>query len=268
MASEAPKLTDYVSRVKRPSPWGTGLFVGLRLLDPLLQHAILTRGLGSALIRFCGTSTIPMATTTNVLGLAPYQAVMFSMAAGGALSESFWVLYISQEEMPAGQAVFIAGFNLIANSLNTLLSMCTLTSAMKSYGDSTSLLKSPAIVFGATFYVAGIVLQTVSELQRKRFKKDPANEGKPYGGGLFSLATHINYGGYTIWRTGYGMASAGWACAAISNAWFMYDFSTRGIPVIDNYLQRKVWNSLQIQYLDWTTLADAGVNSTETRILR
>ncbi|KAH0565073.1 hypothetical protein GP486_001530 [Trichoglossum hirsutum] len=164
---------------------------------------------------------------------------MLSMAAGGALSETFWILCISQEEMPAGQAVFIAGFNFFANSLNTLLSMCTLTSAVRSYDDSTSLLRSPAVVIGTTFYVVGMLTQTVSELQRRRFKKDPANEGKPYCGGLFSLATHVNYGGYTVWRTAYGMASAGWAWAAVTNAWFVYDFSTRGIPVLDDYLQRK-----------------------------
>ena len=51
--------------------------------------------------------------------------------------------------------------------------------------------------------MAGILLELVSELQRKRFKDDPANKGKPYAGGLFSLARSINYGGYTLWRGGY-----------------------------------------------------------------
>ncbi|KAH0539045.1 hypothetical protein FGG08_004391 [Glutinoglossum americanum] len=242
MGSEAPRPKDYVSRVKRPSPWSLSLSVGLRLLDPLLQHAIMTRGLGSSLIRLCGAKTLPMVATTNTnaLGLAPYQMAMFSLAVGATLSETFWILYILREEMLAGQAVSIAAFNTINNSLNTLLSMCVLTSAMDAYGDLESLLQSPALVFGTIIYVIGMLLQTVSELQRRSFKKDPANEGKPYGGGLFSVATHVNFGGYTLWRTGYAMASAGWGWAAVSNAWFIYDFTTRGMPVLENYSRQKV----------------------------
>ncbi|KAI9767950.1 MAG: hypothetical protein M1839_004302 [Geoglossum umbratile] len=235
----ASKLTDYVSRVKGPSPFGTALFTGLRLLDPLLQYAIMTRGLGSSLIRLCGAGTVPLAATTNVLGLAPYQTVMLSLAAGSTISETFWLLYISEQEMPAEQAVFIAAFNTAANSLSTLLSMCTVTSVMNQYGDWKSLLHCPPVVFGTALYVGGVLLQTVSEIQRKKFKENPANKGKPYGGGLFALASHINYGGFTIWRTGQAMVSAGWAFAAFSNAWFIYDFLTRAVPVLDGYCEQK-----------------------------
>ncbi|EEB94925.1 hypothetical protein MPER_06187, partial [Moniliophthora perniciosa FA553] len=43
--------------------------------------------------------------------------------------------------------------------------------------------------------------------QRKRFKDDVRNVGKPYTGGLFGLARHINYGGYMLWRTGFAIAA-------------------------------------------------------------
>jgi Protein of unknown function (DUF1295) len=237
---ETPKPADFVSRAKRSSPFGTGVFVVLRSLDPLLQHAIMTRGLGSSLIHRCGASTIPLAATTNVLGLAPHQMIMFSMAAASTIAETFWLYYISQEEMPAGQAAFIAAFHSVSNSLNTLISMCALTSAVDQYGDWKSLLHSPPVVFGAAFYICGMLIQTISEIQRKRFKQNPANKGKPYGGGLFSLATHINYGGFTMWRTGYAMVSGGWAFAALSSAWFIYDFSVRAIPSLEAYCEQKV----------------------------
>jgi len=236
----APKSTDLVSRTKGPSPFGTGVFVVLRSLDPLLQHAIMTRGLGSSLIHRCGASTIPLAATTNVLGLAPHQMIMFSMTAASTIAETFWLYYISQEEMPPEQAAFIAMFHSISNSLNTLMSMCALTSAIDRYGDWKSLLHSPPVVFGTALYIGGILVQTISEIQRRRFKENPANKGKPYGGGLFSLASHINYGGFTAWRTGYAMASGGWAFAALSSAWFIYDFSARAIPSLEAYCEQKV----------------------------
>ncbi|KAI9762000.1 MAG: hypothetical protein M1840_001498 [Geoglossum simile] len=236
---EAPKSTDFVTRTKGSSPFGTGVFVALRCLDPLLQHAIMTRGLGSSLIRRCGAITVPLATTTNVLGLAPHQMIMFSMSAVSSIVETFWLYRISQEQMPAGQAAFIAAFHSVFNSLNTLISMCALTSTVDRYDDWGSLLHSPPVVFGISLYVSGMLVQTISEIQRKKFKENPANKGKPYGGGLFSLATHINYGGFTIWRTGYAMVTGGWAFAALSSVWFIYDFSTRAIPSLEIHCEQK-----------------------------
>jgi steroid 5-alpha reductase family enzyme len=55
-------------------------------------------------------------------------------------------------------------------------------------------------------------MELVSEIQRKFFKDRPENKGKPHGGGLFGLATNVNYGGYTLWR-------AGCACAASGPVW-------------------------------------------------
>jgi len=199
----------------------------------------MTRGLGSSLIRLCGASTVPLAATTNVLGLAPHQMIMFSMTAVSSIVETFWLYYISQEKMPAGQATFIAVFHSVSNSINTLVSMCALTSAVDRYGDWDSLLHSPLMVFGIAFYIGGMLIQTVSELQRKKFKDNPANKGKPYGGGLFSLATHVNYGGFTIWRTGYAMASGGLTFAALSSVWFIYDFMSRAIPSLETHCERK-----------------------------
>ena len=47
----------------------------------------------------------------------------------------------------------------------------------------------------AALYVGGILLEAVSEVQRKRLKDKPENKGKAYSGGLFSPARQINYGG-------------------------------------------------------------------------
>jgi steroid 5-alpha reductase family enzyme len=48
-------------------------------------------------------------------------------------------------------------------------------------------------------FVFGSYLNTGSELQRRRFKQDPANQGKLHTGGLFRYARHINYFGDLLW---------------------------------------------------------------------
>lgn len=210
------------------------------MLDPLLQHAFLARGLGFSLVHRLGAQAIPLVTSDNLLDLSPYQTAILATAVGTSLKQVFWILFISQEEMRVGMAVTIAGFNTVFNSLNSLLFICDLTSAAQDRDIMELTLRRPVLAVGACFYAVGIFQETVAEVQRRNFKMDPNNKGKPYSGGLFSLARNINYGGYTPWRAGYAMASAGWAWAAVVGGFFFYDFATRGVPVLDQYCQKRV----------------------------
>ncbi|KAF2626539.1 hypothetical protein BU25DRAFT_459244 [Macroventuria anomochaeta] len=101
----------------------------------------------------------------------------------------------------------------------------------------------PSLVVGGTLYTVGILTELVAEIQRKRFKSDPKNKGKAYIGGLWQVARHIKYGGYTIWRAGYALAGGGWALgamvAALVGALFAIDFSTRAIPVLNEYCEKR-----------------------------
>jgi protein-S-isoprenylcysteine O-methyltransferase Ste14 len=241
--ADPSKLRDNLSRVKKSSPLGTTIFVGLRLLDPLLQHAILARNLGSALIHRLGAQTIAEGAPLNdITSLSPYRVVLLSMAIGSSVKQIFWILSISQEEFTPKIAFPIASFNTLFNSANSLLFICASTSASGTGGQGFSEpgFPSTALVVGAGSYLVGMILETASEVQRKRFKKDPQNEGKNYSGGLFSLARHINYGGYTLWRAGYALASGGWIWGAIIGGLFFYDFANRGIPILDYYCQQRV----------------------------
>lgn len=85
-----------------------------------------------------------------------------------------------------------------------------------------------------------MTLEFVSEIQRHAFKKDKKNKGQVYEGGLFGLSRHINYFGYTLWRTGYAIASGGWTWGAVTASWFVGDFTLRGIPVLQHYLEERV----------------------------
>lgn len=82
--------------------------------------------------------------------------------------------------------------------------------------------------------------ELVSEVQRLMFKRNPENKGKPYGGGLFSLATNINYGGYTLWRAGAAVSAAGLGWGAIMGGFFFHVFTTSAIPSLDRYCTGKV----------------------------
>jgi steroid 5-alpha reductase family enzyme len=93
---------------------------------------------------------------------------------------------------------------------------------------------------GAALFGLGIFLEFGSEIQRTAFKKDSANAGRVYTGGLFSLSRHINYFGYTVWRTGFALASGSWILAALSASWFTFDFVARGIPMLDEYCSKRV----------------------------
>ena len=99
---------------------------------------------------------------------------------------------------------------------------------------------SPVLAVGLGIYAVGLTTEMVSEVQRKMFKRKPKNKNKPYNGGLWSFATHINYGGYTLWRAGAALSAAGPMWGIIIGGFFFYDFSRRAIPSLDAYCTDKV----------------------------
>lgn len=121
-----------------------------------------------------------------------------------------------------------------------LFSLWSATSQTPASDGWTGIFCTPSVAIGVGAYLIGISTELLSELQRQRFKKDPANKGKPYGGGLFSLATNINYGAYTLWRGGFALATGGWAWGLFTFSFFFYDFATRGVPVLDRYCTERV----------------------------
>jgi steroid 5-alpha reductase family enzyme len=236
---------DFVSRVKAPSPLGTSLFVGLRQFDIFIQYGFLAKGLADPLLKLL--SVTPTTTAPIVaLGLPLRQLIILAMAAGTAIKQSYAVCFIQQEEMRPGTAIMVAVFNTIFNSTNTIFSL----TAAASYFTPSVLTRtdnatgfSPLFILGVTIYVLGMATETIAEIQRREFKADPKNAGKPYMGGLFGLARHINYGGYTIMRAGYALATGGWLWSAFVFTFFFQEFVTRGVPVLDEYCSKRVSNS-------------------------
>lgn len=92
--------------------------------------------------------------------------------------------------------------------------------------------------FGVLLFVIGSLLNTGSELQRDRWKKAPAHQGKLYTKGLFRYAMHINYFGDLLWVSGYAIITRDWYALSIPLFLFCF-FVFFNIPQLDNYLQEK-----------------------------
>jgi len=229
---------DLVQRGKYgSSPLNTSLFIGLRTADVFLQYGILATGLADPLLNVLNVSHTPNFAPTVALGLPLEPLLILAMAAGSTLKQAYWAAYISKEELPARNSFIISTFNTIMNSVNSILSFTSAASAftpsvLTATDDNGA---SILLILSSVSYFVGLALEAVAETQRKTFKDDPKNAGKLYTGGLFGLARHINYGGYTIWRASYALASGGWIWGSIMAAFFKFDFTQRAIPILDEY---------------------------------
>ncbi|KAF7502970.1 hypothetical protein GJ744_004757 [Endocarpon pusillum] len=171
--------------------------------------------------------------TTLGLNLTPMQTLLFAMSVGASAKHIFWILATSKEKMSASSAAVVAAFNFLINALNVLA--FGLAAVNPTYYRS-----APWNVYvGVALFVVGILVEPIAEVQRRNFKDDPRNEGKPYSGGLFALARSVNYGAYTTWRTGFALAAGGPVWAALVAAFFLRDFASRAVPTMEEYCSKR-----------------------------
>lgn len=247
-AAADKKPVDYVRRGNYQTNYtGALTFVGFRAADPFLQYGILAQGLGASLIQAFGGQVRPMgsALVTNTaldgftLGMSPSRVLLLTMSIGSMLKQNYYQLAIMQEEMPFHQGVMVGMLNATLNTLNSIFFIWN--GASKILGNQPQEdAAQPQMVIGFSMFVIGLTIEWMAEVQRTSWKKRPENRGKVYSEGLFSLSRHINYFGYTLWRGGYALAGGGWLWGAFVGGWFAWDFRTRAIPVLQDYLRRKV----------------------------
>ena len=156
MPSE-PKDFSFQSRKKKPSPLGTSVFISLRAADTVFQYSILRRGWGSQLIKALGGSVVPFAAPRDpalaYLGLGPYPAILSAMALGSFTKHIVWILGISEQEITPTAALAIGAANVTINTLSTILSIWTVTSAAPQMATQSASIKdvitsSPTLIFG------------------------------------------------------------------------------------------------------------------------
>jgi len=91
---------------------------------------------------------------------------------------------------------------------------------------------------GIALFAAGSLLNTLSEMHRRRFKERPENSGRLYTGGLFRYARHINYTGDLLWVTGWALVTRNPWAAFVPLA-LLGGFVFFFIPDISKHLRRK-----------------------------
>ncbi|KAI8915372.1 hypothetical protein DFJ77DRAFT_462409 [Powellomyces hirtus] len=230
----APEKRPIEHLVRQPTPpvvrrWKSGntagktVFVALRSANPLLQYLIYTQGWGNKLYALLGLT----AATPHIGLLSPKQKLLVGIAAVGAARQIFWCLYINESPITVLDATHITLFNLVADTANTLLSF---TCSAWSLGIQQ--------LVGSAMVAVGSVIETGSELQRKWFKAKPENTGRVIRNGLWKYSRHVNYAGYVLWRGGYAM-SPGNVYAFWNPLVHLWDFSARGIPVLERYMSLK-----------------------------
>ncbi|KAI1377588.1 hypothetical protein F4677DRAFT_41623 [Hypoxylon crocopeplum] len=250
MSDSSKKKFDLIQRGQRtPTPGGTLTFIGLRVLDLPLQHALLatTTGLGAALLSRAGIASSPAASLLHTgiplidaLG-HPTNALLLLMATGSSAKQIYWLTSLSYESFPVSAAAAVGLFNTVFNSANSLLFLALASTSLR----SRPLVSIPlpfgtvdlplSTVVGTLMYVFGLGLETISERQRKAFKDDPANAGKVCKVGVWRWARHVNYFGYALWRGGYTMAATGWVGGLAVVAFQAWDLGYRAAGVLDEY---------------------------------
>ncbi|OTB08266.1 hypothetical protein M426DRAFT_317380 [Hypoxylon sp. CI-4A] len=264
------KKFDLINRgEKAPTPWGTLTFIGLRVLDLPLQHALLQpAGLGTSLLaKFGIASVLPASASLSLLhtGLPvidrlghPTSALLLLFAAGSTAKQIHWQAVTSQESFPVSAAAAVSAFNTVVNGANALLFVALSTTSLRSWplvslrlpfavpflgsnGNSgTQALELPlSTLVGALMYVFGLGLETVAERRRKAFEARPENAGKVCKEGVWRWARHVNYFGYSLWRGGYAMVASGWIGGAIMTVWQLVDLGERAAGVLDEYCTNK-----------------------------
>lgn len=132
--------------------------------------------------------------------------------------------------------LMVGAFNMLGNTINSLLFVCAETSAS---ANGEHFPQTPLIV-GSVLYTLGLGIEWVSEQQRHAIKRDRGNTGRVYMGGLFALSRHVNYFGYVLWRTGYALAAGGWVWAGVNAVLMGWNFVRNVIPVHQRYLEDRV----------------------------
>ena len=101
----------------------------------------------------------------------------------------------------------------------------------------------PAAPFytGVVLYVIGSFMNTISEYQRYRWKKNPENNGKLYTMGLFRYSRHINYFGDVVLFIGFAMFT-GSVYPFIIPAAMIVLYVVVNIPLLETYLHERYSN--------------------------
>lgn len=194
------------------------LLTGLHAASIYAVYWLFFQGGLVALSLWTGRSFLPGAFSRRVL--------LFSCAIVYFLRIVFGCFYLMRRTMRFGEAVGIGFFVFLVHIYFALL------------GGTDPHALGAVAGLGALLFVIGSYLNSAAEYGRLRWKKDPANAGHLYTGGLFRHSRHINYFGDEVLFTGYALITGSpWAFAV--PAFMVLGFLFANIPALDRYLACK-----------------------------
>lgn len=94
------------------------------------------------------------------------------------------------------------------------------------------------LAIGVPLFLFGSLVNSVSELQRNRWKSDPQHNGKIYTGKLFGVCRHPNYLGDILWVSGYAVVSGSIWSFLIPSLLFVF-FIFYNIPLQEEHMLLK-----------------------------
>ena len=98
---------------------------------------------------------------------------------------------------------------------------------------------------GAALFVTGFTIETLADRQKRRFRKNPANEGRFITSGLWAWSRHPNYFGEIVLWVGISIiglpALVGWQHATLVSPLFVFVLLTRisGIPLLEARAEKR-----------------------------
>jgi steroid 5-alpha reductase family enzyme len=99
-------------------------------------------------------------------------------------------------------------------------------------------------VVGGLVWITGFAIEATSDVQKRRFRADPANRGRFISTGLWSWSRHPNYFGEIVLWTGIAIialpALVGWQWVTLVSPVFVFVLLTRvsGIPLLEKKADR------------------------------
>ena len=101
---------------------------------------------------------------------------------------------------------------------------------------------------GAVVWALGFAVESVADIQKQRFRADPANKGRFIASGLWAWSRHPNYFGEIVLWVGIAIialpALSGWQYVTLISPLFVYLLLTRasGIPILESRADER-WGS-------------------------
>ncbi len=102
------------------------------------------------------------------------------------------------------------------------------------------------MIAGSLVWLLGFTIEVIADLQKSRFRAEPANKGRYMHTGLWSWSRHPNYfGEVTLWLGAALIAAPvlqGWQLATLISPVFVFLLITRvsGVPLLEKYAD-KTW---------------------------